>query len=686
MTSAFPRVALALAVTGLSCATPAPEPTHPAPTHPVAAADLEVLAGADLAAQAAVDEAHLLELGAWVAANIEGPRYRVPYAPSELWYGAEQAPLVTIVAFVDYECPYSQRLDEALEQLAQTYPTELRVVVKQLPLDMHPRARIAAQAVLAAHTQGRGAAMHERVYASPGELSDDDLIRHAQQAGVPDLRRFWADVEQGANDSRIDADIALAQQLGANSTPSYFVNGVAYRGAKTFTELRGIYAEERERVEGLIQAGARYDEVYAALMLDAQTTREAQKRAPTEDPGPRPGKPDPSLSYAVPVDNRPTRGPDDAPVTIIEFADFECPYSRKVQLTLAELTRRYGNDLRVVYRHQPLAMHAGAKPAARAAIAADRQGQFWAMHDALFGFEGHFEDADFPALAAQIGLDVDRFRADMANAKLDKLIDQDQAVAATFGASGIPAFFINGRSLSGAQPVEAFVELIDEELAKATAYKQQHNVKPANLYASMSKGWETEVEKRLIADHERRQISVKGLPGKGNLRKPKLTILVCTDFDCPYCVRGAEMIDEVLAAKPYKGKVGFYFANFPLSIHPTAQLAHQAAVAADQQGQFWAMHDQLFAAPDQRSEPALIDMATQLGLDVDQFVVDLHSQATLDKIVEDKQLCADNGVTGTPTFFVNGRSMRGAVPLAMASEVLDEELAGGFEKAKSKAK
>ena len=671
----IPRLALALALAGLSCAAPSsdPEPTSP---NTSSAAQATALTAADVAAQAAADEAQLVELGAWVAANIEGPRYRVPYDEAELWHGAEQASLVTIVAFLDYQCPYSQRLAEALAQLIETYPQELRVVVKQMPLPMHKQARSAAQAVLAAHAQGRGWAMHTRLFDSQRELSRDDLRGHAQRVGVADMARFWADVEQGVDEAKISADMDLAKQLGMSSTPSFFINGVPYRGAQTFTDLRALYIDERERVEGLVQAGARYDQVYAALMLNAEPTREAPKRPSAVL---RPGKADPSSSYAVPVDHRPALGPADALVTIIEFADFECPYCRKVQPTLAELRRRYGDDLRVVFRHQPLAMHTRAKEAARAAVAADRQGQFWAMHDALFALDSGIASADFSVLAAELGLDVDRFRADMADPTLDQVIEDDQEVAANFGAGGTPAFFINGRPISGAHPVEGFVGVIDEELAKARAYKKRKKIKGDKLYASMAKGWATKVERPLVADHKRRTISVKGHPGKGKLRKPALTMFMCADFDCPYSARGAEIMRDVLASDQYKDKVGLYFLHMPLPMHKNAALAHQAAIAADNQGQFWSMHDLLFADRERRSEAELLELAAHLSLDINQFKRDLHSQATRDKLDADKALCAAQGVSGTPTFFVNGRMMLGAVPMSMAAPVFDEELSGGFE-------
>jgi protein-disulfide isomerase len=329
-------------------------------------------------------------------------------------------------------------------------------------------------------------------------------------------------------------------------------------------------------------------------------------------------------------------------------------------------------------------MHKSAKPAAKAALAAHKQGKFWEMHDALFEKAGSARGAlaapgVYEELAKQIGLDVEKFKKDLADAELDTMITEDQKVAAQFGAGGTPAFFVNGRFVSGAQPFEAFQAIIEEEKAKAEKFMKDKGVKPEELYEEMAKGWETEVKAPPVADHKRRDIALDGVYGKGNTKNPELTIVECSDFDCPYCARGAQLVEQIFKAPEYKDKVAFYFLNFPLPMHKNAESAHLAAVAAGKQGKFFEMHDLLFADRNKRSEADYKAMAKQLGLDVDKFVADWKSPETKKQLEADMAECKKHGVRGTPNFFVNGRSMRGAVPFPMAKQVLDEELAGGFE-------
>jgi protein-disulfide isomerase len=195
----------------------------------------------------------------------------------------------------------------------------------------------------------------------------------------------------------------------------------------------------------------------------------------------------------------------------------------------------------------------------------------------------------------------------------------------------------------------------------------------------MSKNWETEVKPPPIADHTRRDIDVSSLASMGNTKNPKLTLVECSDFDCPYCTRGAELVKAVFEHEKYKDITAFYFANFPLPMHKTADAAHRAAIAAGNQGKFFEMHDLLFEDRTKRTEDDFRAMAGQLSLDVDKFITDWNSEATKQRILDDKALCSKHGVSGTPNFFVNGRSMRGAVPIQMAAQVFEEELAGGFE-------
>jgi protein-disulfide isomerase len=630
-----------------------------------------------------LDPARVARFGAWIDEQLDDERYIVPIERDDLVFGPADA-RVTFTVFVDYQCPYSAKLMTELAALLAAYPADVRVVVKHFPLNMHREARPAAEAVIAAAVQGRGLAMHALVFANQRTLAPEDLLDLARQAGVPNMPRFIADVEDAYGRPQVDRDLALGQQLAVTSTPSFFINGVPQRGAKTFEQLRELVEAELVIVDRLIATGAARHEVYASFMHAGAAKRELPAK-PSAQPTSQPaGKPDPSVHYAVPVDGRPSKGPDDALVTIIEFSDFECPFCLRVQTTLTELERRYGKDLRIVYRHQPLSFHKNAHDAALAAAAADRQGKFWEMHDLLFQMTAARQLGNYDALAQQLGLDVQQFQADMADPKLAELIALDQKVAAQFGATGTPAFFVNGRYFSGAQPIENFAALIDEELRAAKAYKAKHKVAGDKLYASMSRDWETQLSAPPIAEHSRQTISVKDLPATGKTNKPAISIVGCIDFDCPYCSRGAAMIEQVLATKPYADKVGYYALNFPLPMHANAEGAHRAAIAAGEQGKFWEMHALLYADIKRRSMPEYEAMATQLGLDLDKFRADWASQATTDKLTADKAVCTKLGVTGTPTYFVNGRKTRGAIPFDMMATVLDEELAGGFEAAAKK--
>jgi protein-disulfide isomerase len=181
----------------------------------------------------------------------------------------------------------------------------------------------------------------------------------------------------------------------------------------------------------------------------------------------RPARPDPSKRYTIAVDNSPALGPKDAAVTLVEFSDFQCPFCSRVTPTLTKIKETYGDKVQVVFKHLPLSIHPKAPAAHAAAEAAHRQGKFWEMHDQIFANQRAMSPEKYREFAEGMGLDVDQFDRDRASAELKKRVDADAAQAAKLGVTGTPAFFINGRYLSGAQPFEAFKRIIDEELAKS---------------------------------------------------------------------------------------------------------------------------------------------------------------------------------------------------------------------------
>lgn len=162
----------------------------------------------------------------------------------------------------------------------------------------------------------------------------------------------------------------------------------------------------------------------------------------------------------------PARGPAGAPIELVEFSDFQCPFCQRAYPTVQQVMKTYGDKVRFVYRHLPLPNHPAARPAAEAAACADRQGQFWAYHDRLFGNPTALTTADFKGHAVALKLDTAKFNACVDNHESSAAVERDLRDANAAGINATPAFFINGRPLDGAQPFEAFKRIIDEELQK----------------------------------------------------------------------------------------------------------------------------------------------------------------------------------------------------------------------------
>ncbi|MDH3214485.1 MAG: DsbA family protein [Myxococcales bacterium] len=176
--------------------------------------------------------------------------------------------------------------------------------------------------------------------------------------------------------------------------------------------------------------------------------------------------PDPDRVYAIGISGAPVKGPVDAPVTIVEFSDFQCPFCGRVLPTLEQLEEVYGDRVRLVWKHLPLDIHPQAPGAHMAAVAAYRQGRFWEFHDRLFANQRELNVEKYLEYARELGLDLDRFRSDLADLGNERAIQADQAEAAALGITSTPGFFINGRYLRGAKPYEQFAQLIDEELER----------------------------------------------------------------------------------------------------------------------------------------------------------------------------------------------------------------------------
>lgn len=163
----------------------------------------------------------------------------------------------------------------------------------------------------------------------------------------------------------------------------------------------------------------------------------------------------------------PANGGAKAPVTLVEFSDFQCPFCRAAENSLTAVRAKYGNNVRLVYMDFPLSFHQHSMDAAKAGRCAAEQDKFWQFHDALFADQSKLGANDLKATAKKIGLDSARFDSCLDKGKYEAGIRKDMAEGSALGVTGTPTFFINGRELVGAQPPEKFNEIIDDEIARA---------------------------------------------------------------------------------------------------------------------------------------------------------------------------------------------------------------------------
>ena len=179
-----------------------------------------------------------------------------------------------------------------------------------------------------------------------------------------------------------------------------------------------------------------------------------------------------SIALQAPVKPRmqveakgPSRGPNDAKITMIEFSDFECPFCGRAHETVDKVMAKYEGKVHLVFRQFPLSFHPHARKAAEAAVCADEQGKFWQMHDWMFTNQQKLEINELKETAGTLGLDKTKFAECLDGNKSAKSVEEDMAAGEKNGVSGTPAFFINGIPLSGAQPIEEFEKIIDKELS-----------------------------------------------------------------------------------------------------------------------------------------------------------------------------------------------------------------------------
>jgi protein-disulfide isomerase len=378
--------------------------------------------------------------------------FKVPVGTSPFQGKADA--LVTVAVFSDFQCPYCKKVEPTFKKLRETYGDKVRIVWKNEPLPFHPRAVPTANFAFEARAQKGEAgfwAAHDKLFDIQPKLEDSDLEQAAKDLGL-NVDKVKDAMKTNKFKRDIDADNDLADDLQANGTPHMFINGRRLVGAVPFEDFQPIVDEEIKKAQALIAKGTPASKVYEELIKDGK------------------GAPEPEKKQVAAPDNGPFRGPRNAKVVIQEFSDFQCPFCKRVEPTVAEIVKTYGDKVKIVWRDNPLPMHPDAPLASEAAREALKQkgpDAFWKMHAKLFEDQSKQKRENLETFAEQIGLDVSKFKAALDAHTHKPVIDAEMKVAKDAGMNGAPAFIINGYYLSGAQPFAKFRKIIDRALAEA---------------------------------------------------------------------------------------------------------------------------------------------------------------------------------------------------------------------------
>ncbi len=593
------------------------------------------------------------------------------------------SPKVDVLAFVGYQCPHCKASSADLLAAFKAHEGVARLRIVNLPLDAHPDSVELARAAVAARKMGLWQQWWEHAFGA--ESVDAATIGSFAERKDVDKAKFEALRASPEVADEVAWDVALASALGVAGTPSYLVNGALLQGAQSRETWDGIVKTQSDVAAELLQKGTAPDKLMTTLI-----EQNSPKRAPFyikhvlngERPAAAPvpakverksgivgaqiapaganGMPvgqtlrfgdtgdDPNTVWRVLVrGDDPVRGPTAAPVTVVIFGDFECPFTAKMATTLTSLRNDLGDQVRVVWKHNPLAIHPGAAAAAKAAEAARAQGKFWEMHDALFAAGAPLDQAKIEAAATTAGLDLGAFRTALAATGADDRLAGDMEQVDALGMRGTPNLYVNGRHLIGAMELDALRTIVDEELAKAKTRLDGGTALPGLYDAIIGEG-------KLLSSLAAKAVTIdttlgvtRGLPGAA------VHIVAFQDFQCPFSGR----LDPHLRAieAEMDGRVKVTWMDFPLTdIHPNALLAAQAGREAQAQGKFWEFHAAAMAAQDKLDQDGLLALGKQVGMDVKALAKALESKKWAADAEASGKIARDLGLKGTPSVFING--------------------------------
>ncbi|MCA9519564.1 MAG: thioredoxin domain-containing protein [Myxococcales bacterium] len=606
------------------------------------------------------------------------PRRRIDFGKlSTPWKGTKDA-VITIVEFSDFQCPFCSRVNPAIKEVLSTYKGKVRVEFRHNPLSFHRAAFPAAIAAMAAHKQGKFWEFHDKLFSNRKQWTEDDFVSYAKDLGL-DVNRFRRDLKDPAIRAYVQNDQAIAAGVGARGTPNLFVNGVKVVGARPFSYFKTVIDAQLSKIAEKTKAGLTGLKVSAALTRENNAALHRytflRQRPSRMVPNRRTPRDTSKVVWRVPVDESKDyiKGPKHAPITIVEFSDFQCPFCSRVNPSIKEVMQKYPGKVRVIFRNFPLPFHKNAALAAEAALAAGAQGKFWEYHDMLFKNQRKLQKDDLISYAKEVGVkDIAKFKDALDKRTYQKKVQEDMLMGQRVGVRGTPNLFVNGRQISGARPFSAFKTIIDEELKKVE--------KLVSAGTPMSKVYNTLIARGRLAPKPRPYAPSNTVykvelsettPCKGS-SNALITVVEFSDFECPFCRRALGTLKQI--EKDFAGKVRICYVQNPLPFHRHAKSAAIVSLWAKEKGKFWEFHDKLFENNRGLGLEKYKEIAKSLGLDPAELEKAMKDPKYAKIIEADQELAANVGARGTPNFFINGIKIIGARPYAHFKPTLDAQL------------
>ncbi len=356
---------------------------------------------------------------------------------------------VTIIDYSDFYCGFCKKVMPTLLQVTKNYPDKVKLVFKHHPLSQTPGqgSYFVHEAAVCAHEQAKFWEFFEAAFAYSGHPDPAAVRQIASQIGL-NSQLFEGCLKTDRPKKVIEADLREAQSQKVDGTPTFFINGEVLAGAYPYETFQSkIESIINPRQAGTAPAAA----AAAAPKAVPQIAPQPVQRAEFND-----------------LKGRPSQGPEKAPITIVQFSDFHCPFCVRVEPTMDQIMKEYQGQVRKVWRHFPLSMHIGADRTHVASECANKQGKFWEYHDKLFkNFSAPKDDGLYISIAKEIGLKEKDFKKCLNDEGMLQQIRDDISAGSKVGVSGTPVAFINGLKLTGAQPFTSFKRVIDDELQKA---------------------------------------------------------------------------------------------------------------------------------------------------------------------------------------------------------------------------